>query len=132
MDSSPRGLQVFGADGELGRHKRPWCSVLSTWALVLPGGAAGLSRAREVSEHDPLEPPSRRRPSRLMNATAHSQPSRGEVWTVARVLRWAQTDLSQRGVNDSPRLDAELLLSRAIGLDRVQLIVEAQRPPASR
>jgi release factor glutamine methyltransferase len=60
-----------------------------------------------------------------MNATAHSQ---GEVWTVARVLRWAATDLSQRGVNDSPRLDAELLLSRAIGLDRVQLIVDAQRP----
>jgi release factor glutamine methyltransferase len=63
-----------------------------------------------------------------MNATAHSPPAQGEVWTVARVLRWAQGDLSQRGLNDSPRLDAELLLSHAIGLDRVQLIVDAQRP----
>lgn len=62
-----------------------------------------------------------------MNATAPSPP-RGDVWTVARVLRWATDDLVRRGVNDSPRLDAELLLSHAIGLDRVRLIVDSQRP----
>ena len=63
-----------------------------------------------------------------MNATAPSRPS-GDVWTVARVLRWATDDLIRRGVNDSPRLDAELLLSHAIGLDRVRLIVAEDAPP---
>lgn len=62
-----------------------------------------------------------------MNATAPSRPP-GDVWTVARVLRWATDDLLRRGVNDSPRLDAELLLSHAIGLDRVRLIVDSARP----
>jgi release factor glutamine methyltransferase len=54
----------------------------------------------------------------------------GEVWTIARVLRWAAEDLSRRGVTDSARLDAELLLSHATGLDRVRLIVDSARPLA--
>lgn len=52
----------------------------------------------------------------------------GEVWTIARVLRWAAEDLVRRGVKDSPRLDAELLLGHATGLDRVRLIVDGARP----
>jgi release factor glutamine methyltransferase len=56
--------------------------------------------------------------------------SGGEVWTIARVLRWAAEDLIRRGVNDSPRLDAELLLGHATGLDRVRLIVDGARPLA--
>jgi release factor glutamine methyltransferase len=54
--------------------------------------------------------------------------SGGEVWTIARVLRWAAEDLTRRGVNDSPRLDAELLLGHATGLDRVRLIIDGARP----
>jgi release factor glutamine methyltransferase len=54
--------------------------------------------------------------------------SPGEVWTVSRVLRWAAEDLARRGVNDSPRLDAELLLGHATGLDRVRMIVDGARP----
>jgi release factor glutamine methyltransferase len=54
----------------------------------------------------------------------------GDVWTIARVLRWAAEDLSRRGVTDSARLDAELLLSHATGLDRVRLIVDSARPLA--
>jgi len=54
----------------------------------------------------------------------------GEVWTIARVLRWAAEDLSRRGVTGSARLDAELLLSHATGLDRVRLIVDSARPLA--
>src|SRR6186713_1149300 len=49
------------------------------------------------------------------------------AWSVARVLRWAADDLKKRG-GDSPRLDAELLLCRALELDRVQLIVQHERP----
>jgi release factor glutamine methyltransferase len=52
----------------------------------------------------------------------------GESWTIARVLRWAAEDLARRGGQDSPRLDAELLLGHALGLDRVRLIVDSNRP----
>ena len=49
------------------------------------------------------------------------------VWTVHDVLRWATDDFRSRGV-DGPRLCAELLLGRAIGSTRIQLIVDAARP----
>jgi release factor glutamine methyltransferase len=59
------------------------------------------------------------------------EPLQEEAWTVARVLRWASQDLSRRGVSDSARLDVELLLAHALGIDRVKLIVESERPLAS-
>ena len=61
---------------------------------------------------------------------APSNAGAGEVWTIGRVLRWAAEDLGRRGGNDSPRLDAELLLGHATGLDRVRLIVDSARPLA--
>ncbi len=48
------------------------------------------------------------------------------VWTIEAILRWIAEDLRLRGV-DSPRLDAELLLARALGATRIQLIVDAKR-----
>jgi release factor glutamine methyltransferase len=45
------------------------------------------------------------------------------------VLAWATDDFKRRG-NKSARLDAELLLSEALGFDRIKLIVEAERPLA--
>jgi release factor glutamine methyltransferase len=57
-----------------------------------------------------------------------SEPPRQAAWTVARVLGWATEDLTRRGLKDSPRLDAELLLGHALRVDRVRLIVDAQRP----
>lgn len=53
--------------------------------------------------------------------------SEGEVWSVARVLKWAADDLARRGI-ESPRLDAELLLGKVLSLDRVQLILQHERP----
>jgi release factor glutamine methyltransferase len=52
-----------------------------------------------------------------------------EPWTVGRVLGWALKDFRDRGL-ENPRLDAELLLCHALGLDRIRLIVESQRPLA--
>lgn len=52
-----------------------------------------------------------------------------EPWSIKRVLAWATDDFKRRG-NKSARLDAELLLSEALGLDRIKLIVEAERPLA--
>lgn len=50
-----------------------------------------------------------------------------EAWTVQRVLGWMTGDLSALGVS-SPRLDSELLLSHALGCDRVRLYMDMQRP----
>lgn len=62
-----------------------------------------------------------------MSAPAES--SATETWTIAKVLAWATEDFRGRGV-ESARLDAELLLSEALGLDRIRLIVESRRPLA--
>ncbi len=50
-----------------------------------------------------------------------------ETWDVARVLGWAQQDFGARGL-ESPRLEAELLLGHALKLDRIQLILQRDRP----
>ena len=55
--------------------------------------------------------------------SAASQP---QAWTIESVLRWATDDFRGRGI-ESPRLDAELLLGRALGVTRIQLIVDAKR-----
>jgi release factor glutamine methyltransferase len=47
-------------------------------------------------------------------------------WTIADVLRWAADDFRARGI-ESPRLDAEVLLARALGTTRIQLVVDARR-----
>ncbi len=52
-----------------------------------------------------------------------------EPWSIKRVLAWATDDFKRRG-NKSARLDAELLLSEALGFDRIKLIDEAERPLA--
>jgi release factor glutamine methyltransferase len=45
---------------------------------------------------------------------------------VQSVLRWASDDFRARGI-EAPRLDAELLLARALATTRIQLIVDAKR-----
>jgi release factor glutamine methyltransferase len=52
--------------------------------------------------------------------------SQPQEWTIETVLRWATDDFRARGL-DSPRLDAELLLGRAISYSRIQLIADAKR-----
>ena len=52
-----------------------------------------------------------------------------EAWTIAAVLKWATEDFRGRGI-ENPRLDAEVLLSRATGLSRTQLVIEMLKPLA--
>ena len=54
-------------------------------------------------------------------------PSRSQEWTIETVLRWAADDFRARGI-ENPRLDAELLLGRALSATRIQIIVDAKRP----
>jgi release factor glutamine methyltransferase len=53
-------------------------------------------------------------------------PAANEPWTIARVLGFATDDFKKRN-NPSPRLDAELLLGSALGIDRVRLVIESER-----
>lgn len=50
-----------------------------------------------------------------------------EPWTIARVLDWTRRDFAARGFA-SPRLDAEILISRALGLERIDLYVRFEQP----
>ena len=48
-------------------------------------------------------------------------------WTVRRVLAWTRQHFEKRGV-DAPRLASELLLAHLLGLDRVRLYTDLDRP----
>lgn len=61
--------------------------------------------------------------------TTASEPATADAWTVERVLGFATDDFKSRGI-DTARLDAELLLSHTLKLDRVRLIMEKKRPLA--
>jgi release factor glutamine methyltransferase len=56
-----------------------------------------------------------------------SRAAGGAEWSIGRVLAWAAADFRGRGI-ESPRLDAELLLAFVLGVDRIRLIVEVDRP----
>ena len=48
-------------------------------------------------------------------------------WSVLKLLRWATDYFTEKGI-ESPRLDAELLLAHALGMDRVEVYVNHDRP----
>jgi release factor glutamine methyltransferase len=57
-----------------------------------------------------------------------------EAWTIQRVLTWSTDFLKAKGEGDTPRLDAELMLSHAISLTRLGLYTNFDKPltPAER
>ncbi|QDV33222.1 peptide chain release factor N(5)-glutamine methyltransferase [Tautonia plasticadhaerens] len=50
-------------------------------------------------------------------------PDRDEPWTILRLLNWTQSYLRDKG-SESPRLDAEVLLSHVLQTDRVKLYTQ--------
>lgn len=50
-----------------------------------------------------------------------------EVWTPLRLLEWTTRRFADASV-DSPRLAAQILLAHALGIDRVQLYVQYDKP----
>jgi release factor glutamine methyltransferase len=56
-----------------------------------------------------------------------AEAARVRVWTVRELLSWSRDWLARKGV-ESPRLDAELLLARALGVERIRLYVEHDKP----
>jgi release factor glutamine methyltransferase len=57
--------------------------------------------------------------------SASGDPAAAE-WTVQRVLSFAAQDFGKRGL-PSPRLDAEVLLSHVLGVERLRLFVDSAR-----
>lgn len=49
-----------------------------------------------------------------------------ETWTTRRLLRWIHTHLEEREI-DAPRVSAEMLVSAAIGSERLRLYMEPDR-----
>jgi release factor glutamine methyltransferase len=56
-----------------------------------------------------------------------SAPAAPATWTVLEVIRWTVERFTARGLA-TPRLDAEVLVAHALGLPRVQLYVQFDRP----
>ncbi|MBN2297336.1 MAG: peptide chain release factor N(5)-glutamine methyltransferase [Deltaproteobacteria bacterium] len=48
-------------------------------------------------------------------------------WTIRSILSWSKPYLQSKGI-DSPRLDAELLLAHALGIKRIDLYLDMDRP----
>lgn len=58
-----------------------------------------------------------------MNATASNPP---RVWTVRDVVTWTTDDLRKRGI-DSARVDAELIVAHALGIERLKVVLSPDR-----
>ncbi|MDX2115930.1 MAG: peptide chain release factor N(5)-glutamine methyltransferase [Planctomycetota bacterium] len=54
-------------------------------------------------------------------------PAAPRAWTTRALLRWMAEAFQEKGL-DAPRLSAELLLSHALGCDRLKLYMDADRP----
>ena len=50
-----------------------------------------------------------------------------KTWTIRDVLDWASKDFEARGI-ESARLDAELLVAEALGIERIGLYLDLGRP----
>lgn len=56
-----------------------------------------------------------------------SEKSTDPNWTIRSLLAWASADFKKRGV-ETARLEAEILLSHVLEIDRIRLIIDADRP----
>ena len=51
----------------------------------------------------------------------------GDIWTIGRILKWTEQYFGTKGV-ESPRLDAEVLLSHVLKKERIYLYVHFDQP----
>jgi len=66
-------------------------------------------------------------PTDASSSTSPRPPAEGEVWTILRMILWSAEYLGGKGV-ESARLDAEHLLAHVVGVDRLQLYLDFERP----
>lgn len=58
---------------------------------------------------------------------ADNESSVDEIWTCGRILQWIEGYLGRQG-DDNPRLSAQWLVSEALGISRVALFTDLERP----
>jgi release factor glutamine methyltransferase len=66
-------------------------------------------------------------PDKPTKPTSPTPPTAPARWTVKDVLLWTTARFEERGL-ETPRLDAEILTAHALGVPRVQLYVQFDRP----
>jgi release factor glutamine methyltransferase len=54
-----------------------------------------------------------------------------KTWTIQSIVQWATEDFRSRGI-DTPKLDAEVLVMACLGVGRMQLVLERERPLEAR
>ena len=111
-------LACARAPGSLAWLPRDSASAVLHSALLVRDGYRPARQGPHLSPTHPMSEP-----------TVERVMSEPEIWSIARVLRWATEDFTRRA-NPSSRLDAELLLCEVLGIDRIRLIVDATRPLA--
>lgn len=60
-------------------------------------------------------------------ATGAGERAAEESWNVLELLRWTTAHFEEKGI-ESARLDAECLLARALGVDRLRLYLDFEKP----
>ena len=63
----------------------------------------------------------------MTHEAAGGQQRPDRTWTILELLRWTEEHFAGRGI-DSARLDAECLLAHALGVPRLQLYVDFEKP----
>jgi len=58
---------------------------------------------------------------------SHTPPAAPKSWTIGSLVKWATDDFRARGI-ESPRLDAELIVAHTLKIDRMRVILDADRP----
>jgi len=56
-----------------------------------------------------------------------SRPAEQRVWTTRQLLTWTADYFKKKGI-DAPRLSAEMLLSHVLGVERLKLYMDPERP----
>jgi release factor glutamine methyltransferase len=56
--------------------------------------------------------------------------SKSRTWTILELLRWTTQHFTEKGI-ETPRLDAECLLAAALGVDRMRLYLDFDKPASS-
>ncbi len=51
----------------------------------------------------------------------------GNIWTIVKILKWSEQYFAKHGI-ETPRLDAEVLLSHVLGVKRIHLYVHFDQP----
>ena len=62
----------------------------------------------------------------VVSSDLTSDSSRGDAWSIKRMIFWSADYLAGKGVEHS-RLDAEWLLAEALNMDRLQLYLQYDR-----